>query len=385
MIMEWQGAAEVIVVGGGIMGASVAYHLARRGCSGVVILERDRLAEGSTSLSAGGIRQQFSHPANIRISQESVRVFERFHQEFGAPIDFHQVGYLFLATSPEAWAEFQANVEVQRGLGVPVEGLTPEEIHRRWPYLAVDDVVGGTFCPEDGYADPYSVAMAYASAARRLGVRIEEKTPVTGVVVEGGRVWGVLTPRGRLSGPVVVNAAGAWAAQVGALAGVELPIQPYRRQVFVTAPFPPIPKPVPMIIDFEASFYFRGEGPGILMGMSDWDEAPSFNTHVDWGFLEKVVDQAVRRAPILEDIRVLRGWGGLYEMTPDDNPILGWAPGVEGFLVMAGFSGHGFQQGPAVGRLMADLILDGHTDLDLSPFAPGRFAGQLTRAERAVV
>jgi sarcosine oxidase subunit beta len=377
--------AEVVVVGGGIMGCSVAYHLAHRGCTNVVILERDRLAEASTSLSAGGVRQQFSHPANVRISQESVRVFERFREEFGAEIEFHQVGYLFLATSEEAWADMRAGVEVQRGLQVPVEVLSPGQIARRWPYLVVDDVVGGTFCPEDGYADPYSVAMAYAAAGRRLGVRIEDKTPVTDVMVEAGRAVGVRTPQGAVWAPVVVNAAGAWAAQVGALAGVNLPIQPYRRQVFVTNAFAPIPKPVPMIIDFDASFYFRGEGPGILMGMTDKDEPPSFNTHVDWDFLEKVVDQAVRRAPILEDVRILRGWGGLYAITPDDNPILGRVPGVDGFVVVAGFSGHGFQQGPAVGRLMADLILDGQTDLDLRPFALGRFEGQVVRAERAVV
>jgi sarcosine oxidase subunit beta len=383
--MRRRDSAEVVVVGGGIMGCSVAYYLARRGCMDVVILERDRLAEASTSLSAGGIRQQFSHPANVRLSQESVRVFERFRETFGAEIEFHQVGYLFLATSEAVWADLRAGVEVQQGLQVPVEVLTPEQIARRWPYLAVDDVVGGTFCPEDGYADPYSVAMAYAAAGRRLGVRIEDKTPVTDVLVEAGRVVGVRTPQGVVWAPVVVNAAGAWAAQVGALAGVDLPIQPHRRQVFVTDAFAPIPKPVPMIIDFDASFYFRGEGPGILMGMTDKDEPPSFNTHVDWGFLEKVVDQAVRRAPILEDVRILRGWGGLYAITPDDNPILGRVPEVEGFVVVAGFSGHGFQQGPAVGRLMADLILDGQTDLDLGPFALGRFAGRVVRAERAVV
>jgi sarcosine oxidase subunit beta len=377
--------AEVVVVGGGIMGCSVAYHLAHRGCRDVVMLERDRLAEASTSLSAGGIRQQFSHPANVRISQESVRVFERFREEFGAEIEFHQVGYLFLATSEAAWADMRAGVEVQRGLQVPVEVLTPGQVVQRWPYLVVDDVVGGTFCPEDGYADPYSVAMAYAAAGRRLGVRIEDKTPVTDVMVEAGKVVGVRTPRGAVWAPVLVNAAGAWAAQVGALAGIDLPIQPYRRQVFVTDAFAPIPKPVPMIIDFDASFYFRGEGPGILMGMTDKDEPPSFNTHVDWGFLEKVVDQAVRRAPVLEDVRILRGWGGLYAITPDDNPILGWVPGVEGLVVVAGFSGHGFQQGPAVGRLMADLILDGQTNLDLHPFRLRRFEGQVVRAERAVV
>ncbi len=382
---EWKNTAEVAIVGGGIMGVSTAYHLAQRGCRDVVILERDLLAQASTGLSAGGIRQQFSHPANIRLSQEAVRVFERFEELFGVDVEFRQVGYLFLAQSEETWQEFLANVEVQRRYNVPVEVLSPEEIKRRWPYLNVDDLRGGTFCAEDGYADPYMAAMGFANAARRLGVRIEERTKVIGIRVEGGRVRGVETTRGPVSAPVVVNVAGAWGAEVAAMAGFDLPVKPYRRQVFVTKAFDLIPKPVPMILDIEPAFYFRGEGPGVLMGMSDPDEPPSFNTNWDYSFMEKVIEKAIHRAPILEQAEIGRGWGGLYDITPDDNPIIGPLPGVEGFFCAIGFSGHGFQQGPTVGRILSELILDGTTDFDLSPFAHDRFDRVVGKAETRVV
>ncbi len=377
--------AEVAIVGGGIMGASTAYHLARRGCTDVVILEKDLLAQASTGLSAGGIRQQFSHPANIRLSQEAVRVFERFEEEFGADVEFRQVGYLFLAQSEEVWQEFLANVEIQRQHNVPVEVLTADEIKRRWPYLNVDDLLGGTFGPRDGYADPYMAAMGFANAARRLGVRIEEQTKVTGIRIEKGRIGGVETTRGPIWAPVVVNVTGAWGGLVAQMAGFDLPVKPYRRQVFVTAAFDLIPKPVPMILDIEPAFYFRGEGPGVLMGMSDPDEPSSFHTHVDYSFMERVIEAAVHRAPILEEAEIVRGWGGLYDITPDDNPIIGPLPGADGFFCAIGFSGHGFQQGPTVGRILSDLILDGETSFDLSPFAYDRFDKVTGKSETRVV
>jgi sarcosine oxidase subunit beta len=382
---EWKDSADVVIVGGGIMGASTAYHLARRGCTDVVILEKDLLAQASTGLSAGGIRQQFSHPANIRLSQEAVRVFERFEEEFGVDMEFRQVGYLFLAQSEKVWQEFLADVEIQRQYKVPVEALSPQEIKERWPYLNVEDLQGGTFCPEDGYADPYMAAMGFANAARRLGVRIEEQTKVTSMRIEGGRIRGVETTRGPISAPVVVDVAGPWGGEVARMAGFDLPVRPVRRQVFVTAAFEPIPKPVPMILDIEPAFYFRGEGPGVLMGMSDPNEPQSFNTNVDYTFMEEVIDAAIHRAPILEECQINRGWGGLYAITPDDNPIIGSLPGIEGFLCAIGFSGHGFQQAPTVGRILSELILDGRTDFDLSPFVHDRFDKVTGKSETFVV
>jgi sarcosine oxidase subunit beta len=377
--------SDVVIVGGGIMGASAAYYLAKRGASDVTLLERDLLAQATTGLSVGGIRQQFSHPANIRLSQHSVRVFENFKEEFGVDICFHKAGYLFLAQKEKTWSDFLSSVETQREMNVPVEVLTPEEIKSRWPYLRVDDLEGGTFGPEDGYADPYLVAMGFADQARRLGVRVEEKTEVTGIRVKDGRVEGVETTRGPISAPVVVNVAGPWAGEVARMAGLDLPVKPFRRQVFATSPFGAIPRPVPMVIDQDLTFYFRGEEPNIIMGMSDSEEPSSFNTHVDRAVMENVSEAAVHRAPILEKAEIIRGWGGLYTITPDDNPIIGAAPSVEGFFCAIGFSGHGFQHAPAVGLIMSELILSGRSSFDLKPFAYDRFDGIKKEGERRVV
>lgn len=380
----WRSSAEVVIIGGGIMGTSTAYYLAKRALTDVVLLEKDLVAQGSTGLSVGGIRQQFSHPANIKLSQESVRVFECFEEEFGVDIKFRQAGYLFLARKEETWGEFLSSVEIQRSFGVPVETLTPAEISRRWPYLNVADIKGATFGPKDGYADPYLVTMGFAGQARALGVSIEELTKVTGIKTSGGRIQSVVTSRGPVSCSVVVNAAGPWAAEVGGMAGLKLPVWPYRRQVFMTTAFDALPKPVPMIIDQDVGFYLRGADPGIILGMSDPDETPSFHLHVDRGFMEKVVEAAVHRVPALETARILRGWAGLYEVTPDDNPIIGEIPTLPRFFCACGFSGHGFQQGPAVGRILSQLILDGSTDFDLAPFAHDRF-GHAAEGEKKVV
>jgi len=378
--------ADVVIIGGGVMGTSTAYHLARLGCQDVVLVEKKQLVSGSTGLSAGGIRLQFSIEANIRISMESLRYFEHFAEEFDTEIDFRQHGYLFLATEPKDWAEFQANVALQQRMGVPVRLLSPQDIGDMAPYLYLDDVLGGTFCPRDGYADPYSVAMGFARQARRLGVSIREETEALDIKVGKGRVRAVVANKGEIATPAVVNVAGAWAAQVGRMVGLELPVVPYRRQVFVTAPFDDLPKQIPMIIDFAPSFYFRREGASILMGMTDQDEPPSFNTNFDLEFLVKVAEKAAHRAPALDRADFMRGWGGLYDVTPDDNPIIGKdIGGVEGFYCAVGFSGHGFMQSPAVGRILAHLITTGQTEHDLSPFRLERFRAEEMTGERRVV
>jgi sarcosine oxidase subunit beta len=375
---------DVVIIGGGIIGNCTAYYLAVRGGVKVTLLERDLLAQGSTGLSVGGIRQQFSHPANIRLSQETVRLFGRFENEFGVDIKFCQAGYLFLAEQKDTWLDFQTSAEVQQRLGVPVELLTPGEIELRWPYLNVQDIVGGTFCSKDGYADPYLVTMGFAAAARRLGVDIRESTEATAILTAGDRVEGVRAGGKFIAAPVIVNAAGPWAAQVGRLAGLDLSVRPFRRQAFMTAPFDELPRPVPMIINQDLSSYFRGADPGLILGMSDPDEPPSTHLNVDRQFMEKVVDAAVHRVPRLERARILRGWAGLYEVTPDDNAIIGEAPSLGGFFCAVGFSGHGFQHGPPVGRILSELILDGRTDFDLTPFAHERFGGKREGEKRVV-
>lgn len=377
--------AGVIIIGGGIMGLSTAYHLALRGVEDIVVLEKDLLAQATTGLSVGGIRQQFSLPANIRLSQESLRMFENFEEEFDTDIHFRQVGYLFLARTEETWRDFLSSVRTQRHLDVPVEVLTPEEIQHRWPYLNTKDIRGGTFGPKDGYADPYLVAMGFTRAARRFGVQMKEKTRVTTIVVESGKFKKVDTTEGSVSAPIAVIAAGPWAGEVGRMAGVELPVKPFRRQVFMTKPFDGIPKPVPMIIDQDAAFYFRGEDPGLLMGMSDQSEPSSFNLNVDRRFMENVVEAAIHRAPVLGEAEILRGWAGLYEVTPDDNPVIGPLSPVQGLYAIAGFSGHGFQHGPSAGRILSELIIEGRTEFDFAPFAFERFQEKNLRIEKRIV
>jgi sarcosine oxidase subunit beta len=382
--------ASVVIIGGGCMGASVAYHLARRGLTDVVLLEREpMLATGSTGRNAGGVRHQFSNEANIRLSIESIRLFERFEEEVGSPIDFHQDGYLFLLSSDASVETFRRNVALQRGLGVDIEWLTPDEAAARAPGLRVDGVLAATFCARDGIADPNGVTLGFAKAAQARGVTIERGIEAVGIRVDRGRVIGVDTPTGSIDAPVVVNAAGPWARAVGRLAGVEVPVDPLRRHIFIAQPQDRAAWAVPaskiMVIDFETTFYFHREGGGVLFGMADPDEPPAFDTTVRWDFLEEVTSVAVGRLPALADAAVSHAWAGLYEMTPDANPIVGPSRDVHGFYVIAGFSGHGFQHSPAAGRLLADVVTGADPQFDLAPFGLERFGAARTGGERYVV
>jgi len=378
--------ADVVIIGGGVIGISIAYHLGKMGGQNIVVLEKEpMLGMGSTGKCAGGIRQQFSTEVNIRLAMESVRFFERFRDELDSDPEFRQYGYLFLATTSEEVSAFQENVALQRSLGLQVDILSAQQARDLVPALHVEDVLLATYCASDGYADPHSVVQGFAKGARRLGVEIYTDTEATAIALKGDRVESVVTRQGAVKTPVVVDAAGPWMATVGRMVGVELPVQPYRRQIFVTHPFPAIPDPVPMVIDFQPSFYFRKEGPGILMGMTDDNEPPSFNTHVSWDFMSEVVEKAIHRAPVLSQAGIMDGWGGLYEVTPDDNPILGWLPEAEGFVCAGGFSGHGFMLAPATGQAIAELILTGKPSLDISSLSIERLRqGREFREERII-
>jgi sarcosine oxidase subunit beta len=381
------------------MGASVAYHLARRGIGDVVLIEREpALGSGSTGRNAGGVRHQFSHEANIRLSIESIRLLERFEQEVGTAIDFHQDGYLFLLSSPESVATFRRNVDLQRRLGVDVDWLTAADAERLAPGLVAHGVLGATFCARDGIADPNGVTTGFARAAMAQGVEIVRGVDVSGLQVDAGRIAGVATTDGAVSTRAVVNAAGPWARSIGAMAGVEIPVDPYRRHIFLASPPPGTgwersgpagsrgaPASRIMVIDFDTTFYFHREVGNLLFGMADPDDPPGFDTTVDWGFLERVSRVAVTRLPALADAAVSHAWAGLYEMTPDAMPIIGLAPGVVGFYLINGFSGHGFQHSPAAGRVLADVIAGCDPGFDLTPFALERFASGHLAAEGSVV
>jgi sarcosine oxidase subunit beta len=369
------------------MGASVAFHLARRGVTNVVLVEREpMLGAGSTGRNAGGVRHQFSNEANIRLSLESIRTLERFADEVGTPIDLHQDGYLFLLSAPESVAAFKRNVELQRSCGISVDWLGASEAERLAPGLDGSGVLGATFCQKDGIADPNGVTMGFAKAAQAKGVEIVRETEVTGIDVGSGRITGVKTSRGAIATPVVVNAAGPHARLVGRLAGVDVPVDPYRRHIFIAQDFTrAVPPNRIMVIDFETTFYFHREGGGVLFGMGDPKEPAGFDTTVRWDFLPQVIEVAIRRLPALEDASISHAWAGLYEMSPDANPLIGPAPGLEGFYVINGFSGHGFQHSPAAGRILADLITGGDPHIDVTPFAPDRFRAGVAAGEHYVV
>jgi sarcosine oxidase subunit beta len=366
--------ADVVIVGAGIIGCSIAYHLAERGLTNVVVVERDMIGRGATADAAGGIRQQFSTETNIRLTQLSLEYWENFEERFGVDINFRQQGYLFLLTDPENVSVFKKNLALQQSLGVPARWMNPDEIGKLNPAISLEGVLGGTFCPRDGWADTSTSTMGFASAARRMGVMIVEEAPVTGIDVADGRVTGVRVGEQRISAPIVICCGGPQTNAVGKLAGLDLPVQPHRRMSFITEPFDLIPPSVPFTIEFERSLYFHPESTGFLFGMSNPDEPPSDNKSVDDDWMYTNIEALIERVPIFEEATVMRGWAGFYEITPDDNPILGHVPEVEGFIVAAGFSGHGFMQGPAIGRAISELVLDGGSRvLDLSAFRPGRF------------
>jgi sarcosine oxidase, subunit beta len=378
--------APVVVIGAGCIGSAIAYELGRMGVRGVVVLEREPFAgSGSTGKAAGGIRAQFSTPINVQISIRAEKRYARFAEEMETPPVFFPVGYLFVLSQPEHWARFQGQVEMQRGLGLDVRTLTPAEVHTMIPELRVDDLLGATFCPTDGLANPHEITQAYVAHARRLGAEFRFGTAARGLRVEVGRVRGVITDQGAIDTPWVVNAAGPHAAEIARWAGVDLPVRPIRRHCFTTSPLPFVHDRLPMIVDVGSGAYMHRESGGMLIGLANADEPSGFDTSVNWEFLERVVEPAIHRLPALADAEISNGWAGLYETTPDHNAVLGPPAGVEGLMLANGFSGHGLMHAPAVGELIAEWIVRGTPSLDLRPLRLERFAEHETLVEANVI
>jgi sarcosine oxidase subunit beta len=378
--------AAVVIVGGGVMGASIAYHLAKAGQRDVVLLERESFfGQGASGRNAGGIRYQFSTEINVRLSQLSLPMLDAFEEETGQPIDIHHCGYLFLLTNETDVESFKHNVALQHRLGVQTEWLNPSEIRRRLPLMQLDDVLAGTWYARDGLADPNGVVMGYVNAARRLGAQLLTDTAVTAIETQGGKISAVVTNHGRIATPQVVNAAGPWASAIGTMAGLDLPIVPIRRQWLTTTPLPGLPVDFPFVIDFAQSLYFHREGEGLLTGMSNPNQAPGVDQSVDREWELVAMEAAAARLPLLETAGVASRLAGLYEVTPDAHPILGATP-LEGFYVCAGFSGHGFMHGPICGLLLAEEILNGRaTTLNIDTLRLDRFAARATTQEYNVV
>jgi sarcosine oxidase subunit beta len=360
--------ADVVIIGGGVMGASTAYHLAKRGCTNIVVLEAGEMfGLGSTGLNAGGVRYQFATPVNIELSKLSIDMMERFAGEMDQEVGLRRCGYLFMLDDAADLEQFTRNVALQNAHGVPSRVVSTAEIAEIAPEVELSGIIGGTWCPRDGLVDPNSLLQGFVSNARRLGATLETNAAVTRIDVERGGVMRVIAAGRAITTRTIVFTAGAWSGQVGALAGIHIPILPIRRQIAVTAAIPNLRRDFPFVIDFSRALYFHREGGGILTGKSNRDEPPGFDTSVDENWRLLHLEQAMERLPMLADAEIAAEWAGLYEVTPDDQPILGRIPLLDGAYICAGFSGHGLMHGPAAGLLMAEEILDGraHTiDID---------------------
>lgn len=371
--------ADVVIIGGGIVGSSIAYHLTEAGCRNVLVLEREaHQGKGSTGKSMGGVRAQFTTAVNIQMSLYSIPFYAAFDERLGHPAGYKPQGYLFVATKLSHLEYLRTNQQLQKSLGLKdVHAVTKAEIVKMVPQLRSDDILGGSFCPSDGFVDPYSAMTGFIKRAVENGVTVWKSAEVTNVLQERGRVSGVSTTRGEVRAPVIVNAAGPWAAEVAQMAGVDLPVKPLRRMLIPTEPFDEVSHEIPMVIDMTNGFHFRPESRGFLLAWNDPEETPGYKFDFDPEFIEKVLIRAADRVPCFENLAVnpKRAWAGLYEMSPDHHGIIGEFEDLPGFYAANGFSGHGVMHAPATGKIIADLITAGKTKVveNVSMLGPARF------------
>jgi sarcosine oxidase subunit beta len=383
--------AEVVIIGGGIVGSSIAWHLTHAGCKNVLVIERESSqGKGSTGKSMGGVRAQFSTPVNIQMSLYSIPFYARFEEVVGYPADYRPQGYLFLATKDSHLAYLRDNFARQQELGLTTARLlSADEIRAMLPQLRSDDILGGSFCSTDGFVDPYSVMNGFMAAAVEHGATLWKKTEVTGITRDQQGAFRVETTRSPISTRTVVNAAGAWAAQIAKFVGLDLPVEPLRRMLVPSEPFSEFPHSSPMVIDMSTGFHFRPEGRGFLLAWNDPEETPGYKTDFEASFIEKILMHAADRVPAFENLPInpKRAWAGLYEMTPDHHCILGPVDAIPGFFLANGFSGHGVMHSPATGKILADLILQGKTNVvdDVSVLSFERFARGELLHETAVL
>ena len=364
----------VVIVGSGIIGAVIAYYLTRKGISDVLVLEQGEIGfQGATSACLGGLRTQFSTAVNIRFSLISRKVYQRFKKDFGVDPGFKPYGYLFLATTPKQWKILKNTSRLMKVLDLPVESLSPHELSRRWPFIRVDDLSGGSYTEEDGFYSPIEILQTYVKKARQGGTVFIEKIEVTGISIKNNSVVCLQTNDGHnIKADIVVNAAGPWAGRVASMAGLDLPIDPLKRHLFFTDTFHELPDIFPMVIDVDSGWYMKREGRGLILGGPTGSK--SFSHHIDFDAEEWTAKKSIQRIPALERAKIIRGWVGHYEMTPDHHSVIGTFPELRNFICAAGFSGHGFQHAPATGMVVAELIANGKTEIeDIYPLRPTRF------------
>lgn len=375
--------ARVVIIGGGIMGTSIAYHLAEAGVDGIAVVESNTLGSGSSGKPIGGVRAQFSDPTNIELGLRSLESYRRFAERPGADIGLEQVGYLFLLTDEAQLEGFASNLTIQHEFGIPSRMITADEVHELCPYVPASSVIAGSFCAIDGHARPWRAVAGYSDAARALGVRFLTNTEVTEIVMDGTEITAVETSAGTIRTASVICSAGAWSPRIGAMVGLDLPITPLKRQIAFTQPGSVLPRRVPFTLDFSTTAYFHNaDGGSLLYGYADPAQEPGYDLDITEDWLDLFNRFARERAPELADAPVEKHWAGLYEMTPDASALVGEAPHLSRFLYAAGFSGHGFLQAPAVGEVMRDLFLERTPYLDISRFDAQRFAPDGTALTR---
>jgi sarcosine oxidase, subunit beta len=377
--------AEIVIVGGGAVGTSIACHLVEAGIGDVVLLDAAELGSGSSGKPIGGLRAQFSDAVNVVLAARSLQAYGRLDVATGGRLRFDRVGYLFLLRTREQVRQLEDSVAVQNRLGIPSRMLTVEEARTLCPVIDADRYIAATFSPTDGHARPAEAIAAWAGAARRRGARIVEHCEVTGIDVRGGEIAGVRTARGAIATSAVICAAGAWSARIGAMAGVTLEVRPVRRQIAFSEPRRGGHPRVPFTIDLETSFYFHNADDALLLGYSDGRQEPGFDRDYDERWLPDLQRLARRCAPALADLTFASGWAGLYETTPDCAALIGEAGSVSRFLYATGFSGHGFSQAPAAAEIVRDLVRGREPFVDITPFRAERFDERAPIAEATIV
>lgn len=366
--------ADVVIIGGGISGVAIAYNLAKKGIKDIVVIEKSYLASGATGRCGAGVRQQWGTEMNCRVAMESIKFFETANEElqYDRDIEFKQGGYLIVASTEKEDLQFQKNVALQRSLGMEVEYMTPKEATRIVPYLNTERLTSATFCQKDGHLNPFLATDAYAKAAERLGVKIYTYTEVIGINTKDGKVTSVLTNAGEIFTNTVVNAAGGYSKNIAEMVNIDIPVYSERHQILVTEPVEPLQGP--MVMSFSLNIYCQQTPHGsFIMGRGDDTEPRDLRITSSWQFLDEMANTVTNLLPPLGNLRLVRQWAGLYNMTPDRQPIYGAVEGVEGFYLAVGYSGHGFMFAPMTGLLMSEIILGEETSIDISSLDLGRF------------
>lgn len=378
--------ADAVVIGGGIVGCATAYNLAKLGLKKVVLVEEKYLASGATGRCGAGLRMQWGSEPNCVLSRDSIAMFETLEEEleYQGSIELKQNGYLLLAYNETMVEQFHKNLGLQHRLGIPSRWMTPEEVKEMVPHINLQGLLGATYCPKDGHCNPFKATDAYAQAARRLGVEILTYTKVTNLLTEGDAITGVETTAGTISSPLVISCAGAYTRELGKILGVDIPVYPERHQILVTEPVEPLLGP--MVMSFYHGIYCQ-QVPhgGFVMGLGDPNEIKDYNIDSSWQFMHEMAAKITFILPKLKELRVVRQWSGLYDLTPDKTQILGAVPEVPGFFVAAGFSGHGFMVAPVVGKLMAEVMLGLEPDYPIDMYGLKRFASGELYVEPSVV